>query len=225
MMGESKETQAILPSEAILAVIASFLLSLFLGAAFAILVSYGISMVLGELLLVIVPLGYMFSKKVDVKRYIGLEINFKSILLGVAIGVFLVFFDIFVTNIMVSMLGQSEIVEESNKLMMDMSRSTDGLILIIATLTLAGLCEEFTFRGFLQTAINSKYSSWIALIASSLAFGFVHFDPQGVYTVSAFLMGLVLGYVYHRWRSYTVSATAHATLNLIILALMLLLIS
>jgi len=224
-MGESRETQAILPSEAILAVIASFLLSLFLGAAFAILVSYGISMVLGELLLVIVPLGYMLSKKVDVKKYIGLEINFKSILLGIAIGAFLVFFDIFVTNIMVSMLGQSEIVEESNKLMMDMSRSTEGLILIIATLTLAGLCEEFTFRGFLQTAINSKYSSWIALITSSLAFGFVHFDPQGVYTVSAFLMGLVLGYVYYRWRSYTVSATAHATLNLIILALMLLLIS
>ncbi|MGQ9641583.1 MAG: CPBP family glutamic-type intramembrane protease [Candidatus Bathycorpusculaceae bacterium] len=224
-MSEHKEIQAILPSKAILAVIASFLLSLFLGTAFAILVNYGISMVLGELLLMIVPLGYMLSKKVDVKKYIGLEINFKSILLGIAIGVFLVFFDIFVTNIMVSMLGQSEIVEESNKLMMDMSRSTEGLILIIATLTSAGLCEEFTFRGFLQTAINNKYSSWIALITSSLAFGFVHFDPQGVYTISAFFMGLVLGYVYHRWRSYTVSATAHATLNLIILSLMLLLTS
>jgi membrane protease YdiL (CAAX protease family) len=115
--------------------------------------------------------------------------------------------------------GQSEAVEESNKLIIDMSSSLEGLVLVIATLTLAGICEEFTFRGFLQNAINNKYSSGVALLASSLAFGLLHFDPQAVYTISAFLLGLVLGYVYHRWHSYTVSATAHATLNLIILAL------
>ncbi|MGQ9506253.1 MAG: CPBP family glutamic-type intramembrane protease [Candidatus Bathycorpusculaceae bacterium] len=217
-----KEDQAILPSEAILAVIASFLLTLFLGTAFAIFVSYDLSMWLGELLLMVVPFGYMLSKKVNVKKYIGLEINFKTISLGVAVGVFLVFFDIIVTNIMVSIFGPSETVEESNKLIMDMTRSTEGLIIVITALTLAGICEEFTFRGFLQTAVNSKYPLPVALIASSLAFGFVHFDPQAVYTTSAFLIGLVLGYVYHRWRSYTVSATAHVTLNLIILALIVL---
>jgi membrane protease YdiL (CAAX protease family) len=219
MASEMKETQAILPSEAVLAVIASFLLTLFLGGAFAIFVSSRVLMVLGELLLIVVPLGYMLSKKVNIKKYIGLELNLKTISLGVAIGVFLVFFDIIVTNVMVSIFGQSEIVEESNKLIMDMTRSTEGLIWVATALTLAGMCEEFTFRGFLQTAINSKYPLPVALLASSLAFGFVHFDPQAVYTISAFLIGLVLGYVYHRWRSYTVAATAHATLNLIILAL------
>jgi membrane protease YdiL (CAAX protease family) len=221
MISEKEETP-ILPSEAVLAVIASFLLTMFLGAAFAIFVSYGLSLVLGELLLAVVPFGYMLSKKVNVKKYIGLKINLKTISLGIAIGVLLLFFDLIVTNVMVSIFGQSEVVEESNKIIIEMAGSTEGLIWVITALTLAGICEEFTFRGFLQTAINSKYSLPVALLASSLAFGFVHFDPRAVYTISAFLMGLVLGYVYHRWRSYTVSATAHVTLNLIILALMVL---
>ena len=222
MINKISETQAVPPSEAILILIAGFLLSLFLGGISAIFIGYGISMVLTELLLAVVPLGYLLFKKVDVKKYIGLEINYKSILLGVAIGVFLVFFDLIIANVMVSVFGQSEIVEESNKLIMDMSNSIEGLILIIIALTLAGICEEFTFRGFLQTAINRKYSLPVALIASSLAFGFVHFDPQAVYTISAFLMGLALGYVYHYWHSYTISATAHTTLNIIVLALMVL---
>jgi ABC-2 type transport system permease protein/sodium transport system permease protein len=224
MTSDINETQAIPPSGAVLAVILSFLLSLFLGGLFAVFISYELALVLGELLLAVVPLGYMLLKKVNITKYIGLKINFKDVLLGVAIGILLLFFDIIVTNVMISIFGPSEIVEESNKLIMEMSRSFEGLIAVAATLTVAGICEEFTFRGFLQTSINSRYPSWVALIASSLAFGLVHFDPQGVYMLSAFLLGLVLGYIYHRWRSYTVSATAHATLNLIILALALLLI-
>lgn len=222
MVSEIKETQAIPPSEAVLAVIASFLLSLFLGVVSIILVGAGPSMVLGELLLAVVPLGYMLSKKVNIKKYIGFEINFKSISLGIAVGALLLLFDIFVSNMLVMIFGQSEAVEESNRLIMDMSSSLEGLVLVIATLTLAGICEEFTFRGFLQNAISSKYPSGIALLASSVAFGLLHFDPQAVYTISAFLLGLVLGYVYNHWHSYTISATAHATLNLIILALVIL---
>ncbi|MEM2336599.1 MAG: CPBP family intramembrane glutamic endopeptidase, partial [Candidatus Bathyarchaeia archaeon] len=96
-------------------------------------------------------------------------------------------------------------------------------IFVAATLISAGICEEFAFRGFLQTAMSSKYPSWMALIASAFAFGLLlHFDPQGVYIIAAFLIGLVLGLIYHLSRSYTVCATAHATLNLIILVLTLL---
>jgi membrane protease YdiL (CAAX protease family) len=223
MASEIKETQTIPPSEAVLAVIASFLLLLFLGAIFVMLVGVGFAMVLGELLIAVVPFGYMLSKKINVRKYIGFEMSLKSIIIGIAIGALLLLFDIFVSNVLIAIFGQSETVEESNKLIIEMSSSLDGLILIVTSLALAGICEEFTFRGFLQNAISSKYSSGIALLASSLAFGFSHFDPQAVYMISAFLLGLVLGYVYYRWHSYTISATAHATLNLIVLALTILL--
>lgn len=215
----AKETEEISPSAAVLAVVASFLLTLFLGFFIITLFGEGLFMVLGELLIAAVPFCYMVYKGVDIKKYIGLEINFKTLALGVAVGALLLLFDIFISNVLITLLGPSEAVEQSNRRVVEMSSSMEGLILIITTLTLAGICEEFTFRGFLQNAIGRKYSSGVALLASSLAFGLVHFDPQMVYTISAFLLGLVLGYIYHRWRSYTISATAHATLNLIVLAL------
>jgi membrane protease YdiL (CAAX protease family) len=213
---------AISPLAAILAVIATFVPSLFLGAAILILFGYSFALIFGELFLVIIPLGHMLYKKVDVVNYIGLKVELKPILLGIAFGLFLLLFNLIVSTILVSTFGVSEAVEESNRLLLDMSSSPEGLLSVILALSLAGLCEEFTFRGFLQTAVNSKYSSGVALFVSSIVFGFFHFDPQGVYTISAFLMGLVLGYIYYHWHSYIISAVAHSTLNLIILALMLL---
>jgi len=206
---------------AIIAVVATFILFLFVGAALVVLFGYAIGMMFGELLLIVVPLGYMLYKGVDVQRYIGLEMKPKTILVGAASGVFLLFFSLFISTVLVSVFGVSEAVEETNKLVVDMSSSLEGLLSVIVSLSLAGVCEEFTFRGFLQTAINSRYSLGPALLVSSLAFGLFHFDPQGVYIISAFLMGLLLGYIYHRWHSYVVPAVAHATLNLVTLTIML----
>lgn len=219
-MEESR--RSISPLAAILAVIATFVLSLFLEVAVFILFGYAVALISGELFLIIIPLGYMLYKRVDVENYVGLKVELKPILLGIAFGLFLLLFNLIVSTILVSIFGVSEAVEESNELLLDMSSSPKGLLSAIVALSLAGLCEEFTFRGFLQTAVNSKYSLGVALFVSSIVFGFFHFDPQGVYTISAFLMGLVLGYIYYRWHSYVISAVAHSTLNLVILALMLL---
>jgi membrane protease YdiL (CAAX protease family) len=196
-------------------------LSLFLGALFFILFEYSFALIFGELFLVVIPLGYMLYKKVDIKSYVGLKVEFKVILLGLAFGILLLLVNVIVSSILISIFGPSEAVEQSNKLILDLSGSTEGLLLVAVALSLAGICEEFTFRGFLQTAINSKYSFGVALLASSIVFSLFHFDPQGVYTISAFIMGLFLGYVYHRWHSYVVSAIAHSTLNLAVLAIIL----
>ncbi len=221
MISMEEDDNKISPFGAILAVVATFILSLFLGAAFFILFGYGFAMVFGELLIIVVPLGYMLYKGVDVRSYIGLEIGPRTILLGVAMGGLLLFSNVIISAGMIAVFGVSEAVVETNSLIMNMSDSLQGLLLVIIVLSLAGLCEEFTFRGFLQNTINSKYSLGLALFVSSLAFGFFHFDPQAVYTISAVLMGLLLGYIYHRWHSYVLSAVAHSTLNLIALAIML----
>lgn len=210
-----EEHGAISPSAAILAVLASFILLLFLGAAFYNLLGYSVAIVLSELLVIVVPLGYMLSKGVKIRSYIGLDARPRNILLGFTSGVVIFLFDIFLSFALVLIFGPSEVLEESNRLIMDMSKTIDGLILAIIGLSLAGICEEFTFRGFLQNAIHSKYSFGIAMLVSSLAFGFFHFDPQAVYTISAFLIGLLFGYIYHHWHSYAVAAVAHSTVNLI----------
>ena len=217
-----QSNEIVSPSVAVITVVATFFVFLFVGAVLFLLFDYPLAAIFGELLIIAVPLGYMLHKKIDVSKYIGLQITPGIVVLGVAIGVLLFLFDLATTITLTSILGTSELVEQSSQLVLEASNSTSGLLQLIAALSLAGLCEEFTFRGFLQTSIQKKYPLGVALFISSLAFGLFHFDLQAVYTISAFLMGLVLGYVYHRWRSYTVSALAHATVNLIVLALFLL---
>lgn len=212
------------PLEAVLGVAATFFISMFLGSAFLLLLDYPIVAIIVELLILVVPLGYMLHKKVDVKGFIGLHVTPQTVLLGIALGALLFLFDVFVTGVLTSIFGTSELVEESNMLILETITSPVGLLSWTIALFLAGICEEFTFRGFLQTSIIQRHPLGVALFISSLAFGLFHFDPQLVYTISAFLMGLMLGYVYHRWHSYIVPALAHATTNLIVLAALVLLV-
>ena len=87
----------------------------------------------------------MLAKHVDIKRYIGLDVNPKLIMLGLASGAVLLFVDIIVSAVLTSIFGVSQAVEESNTIITDLSSSTSGLIAVVAALSLAGICEEFTF--------------------------------------------------------------------------------
>lgn len=213
---------AVSPLAAILAVIASFLLVMFGGAASAILLGYGPTLIIIELLVILVPIGYMRSKQVDIKTYVGIEVKRGTIVKGVAFGGVLLLFDIVVATVLTTIFGPSQAVEESNKMITDLSGSYLGLLYTTVGLFLAGVCEEFTFRAFLLNTISRRYSFLSALVISSLAFGLFHFDPQIVYLLSTFLVGLVLGYIYHRYNSYITCAVAHSTLNLIVLTIIVL---
>jgi membrane protease YdiL (CAAX protease family) len=211
------------PTAAILIFATTFVLALFvLSAVYDLFGSY-VELLIQEPLLTVLPLGYMFYKKVDIKKYVGFEVKPRTILLGVALGALVFTFDVFVSTAITSVLGPSQTVEEVNTQYLDMSSSPSGLLVLIITFSLAGVCEEFTFRGFLQTAVNSRYSFLTAVLISSFAFSLIHFDPQLIYTLATFFIGLLFGYIYHRWHSYPASAIAHATVNLILLSLMLLL--
>jgi membrane protease YdiL (CAAX protease family) len=217
-----KESSIISPLAAILAVIASWFLVQFLGAAVFILVGYPITQIFLELFVLVIPLGYMLHKKVNIRSFIGFDTKPRSVPLGVAFGVVLFSFDIIISTTLTLIFGASAAVQKSNNLVIGASGSSQGLILVIVSVILAGICEEFTFRGFLQTAVNGKYSFGTALLVSSIAFGLFHFDPQAVWTISAFFIGLLLGYIYHRWHSYAANAAAHATVDLIVVILLVL---
>lgn len=216
-------TTIISPLSAMLIVVATFTLFLFGGVALIRLFGYDSALVFGELLLVVIPLSYLKFKGVGIRAYIKLDLKLKVVVIGVLSGVLVFLFNVIVSTMLISIFGVSEAVEEASRLISEMSSSPQGLTLLIVALSLAGICEEFTFRGFLQTAMNSRYPLWISLLVSSTTFGIFHFDPQLVYTVSAFLLGLLLGYLYNRWSSYVIPAVCHATMNLIVLAMSILL--
>lgn len=202
--------------EVALVITATFLLSAVLGAVVLLTLGTAVALIAGELIILFVPLGYLLAKRINIKSYIGVNLKLRNVTVGVAFGVVLLFLNMVVSEALTVVFGVSQAVEESNALLANLSTSTVGFIAVASSLLLAGFCEEFAFRGFLQNALARKYSFVPALVLSSLVFGLFHFDPQVVYILAAMSSGLVLGYINHRW-SYVTAATAHSTMNLIVL--------
>ena len=164
-----KDSGGISPLAAILVFAATFVLALILLGVVYDLFGYYITLLVQEPLLVVLPLGYMLYKRVDIRNYIGFEVKLKTILLGISLGALVFLFDMFIFNVLTSVFGVSETVEEVNTLYANMSSSPQGLLILIVAFSLAGVCEEFTFRGFLQTAVNRRYSFVPAVLVSSFA--------------------------------------------------------
>lgn len=207
--------------EVVLVIIVTFFLAMLLGSLLFLTIDIGLALILTELIILFVPLGYMLYKGIDVRRYIGLDINPKLVILGFVSGVILLCVNIIVSLVLLAIFGESQAVIESNNMIAELSASSWGLVTVATALGLAGICEEFAFRGFLQSTLTRRISFIPAVFISSFTFGIFHFDPQLVYILSALSAGLVLGYVYHRWNSYIVAVIAHSSVNLLVLVALL----
>jgi membrane protease YdiL (CAAX protease family) len=219
----TQEKAVVIPVvEAVLVIVVTFVLVLLLGGIFFLVLDTGLALVLSELLILIVPLAYLLYKGVDIKRYVGMDVKPNFVLWGFVSGAILLSVDIAVSAVLLLVFGESQAVVDSNNTILQLSQSPSGLISVAIALGLAGVCEEFAFRGFLQNTLTRRYSFIPALIVSAFIFGLFHFDPQFVYILSAMSGGLVLGYVYHHWNSYVVSAIAHSSVNLVVLLFLML---
>ncbi len=77
--------------------------------------------------------------------------------------------------------------------------------------TLAPLCEEAAFRGYVQNALLSRLRPGAAIAASSFLFAAMHLDP--VRFVAVFALGLLFGWLAWRSGSLWPSVAAHAANN------------
>jgi membrane protease YdiL (CAAX protease family) len=71
----------------------------------------------------------------------------------------------------------------------------------------APILEELLFRGLLLPGLLKNYGPRKAIFQSSLLFGVMHLNPAQV--VSAFLLGLFLGWLYYRTKSLAVCIVVH----------------
>jgi membrane protease YdiL (CAAX protease family) len=98
--------------------------------------------------------------------------------------------------------------------MMQESGITEGtLTALFSTVILAPLGEELLCRGVtLRLAEKVSDRFWVANCIQALAFGLIHANwVQGIY---AFGIGLVLGYLYGKYRNIWLCMLLHASLNL-----------
>lgn len=90
------------------------------------------------------------------------------------------------------------------------------IILVISAAVVAPIYEEIIFRGILLKGMSKKINPIIALVVSALFFAVVHLNvPQGI---NAFLLGLVIGFIYLTTESIYLSIFAHFINNLLALS-------
>ncbi len=87
-------------------------------------------------------------------------------------------------------------------------------IKIFVVVIAAPIVEEIAFRGILLQRWERKWGVNMALIASSIAFGCLHFNPLGMT-----MFGLVMGLLYIRTRTLAVPVACHVLNNVFALLL------
>lgn len=80
----------------------------------------------------------------------------------------------------------------------------------IATIIVAPITEEFLFRGFILQRWAVKWNLPLAVMLSSVLFGFMHLNPVGLT-----MFGLVMATLYIKTRSLLIPIAAHALNNLL----------
>jgi len=81
----------------------------------------------------------------------------------------------------------------------------------IATCLIAPVVEEMLFRGILLKAFLERYPRGLAISYSALYFGAAHLNIYQFFL--AFLLGLLLGWLYERARSLVPCIVLHGALN------------
>lgn len=94
----------------------------------------------------------------------------------------------------------------------------DRLAFVLLAIT-AGICEEVIFRGFGISALEKlTKNKWVALIISSFSFMAIHgiaFLPLAM-LAQYFVIGLVFGWFYQKYRRLEYLIIVHATIDLLI---------
>ncbi|WP_157962751.1 CPBP family intramembrane glutamic endopeptidase [Chitinophaga deserti] len=84
-------------------------------------------------------------------------------------------------------------------------------VMVICTVALMAMMEEILFRGIIMEALLYRYSGSIALLQSSLLYMLAHPDPAQM--PGAFLLGLLSGSFYLRFRDLCPSMLLHISHN------------
>jgi|GEM_PF-1355986 len=80
---------------------------------------------------------------------------------------------------------------------------------------LAGMCEEFLFRGPIQAALIKRLPVWMALGTGGLLFAAAHLDLSGL--PARWLLGILLGWIVWKTHSIFPAMIVHATYDAVTL--------
>jgi uncharacterized protein len=92
------------------------------------------------------------------------------------------------------------------------SKDNNAFVFFLLTAALAApLFEEYFFRGFLMPSLTRYFSSEQAIVASGIIFAAAHLSLSELLPLS--VLGIVLGYIYHRTGNLLSSMLLHSLWN------------
>lgn len=86
-----------------------------------------------------------------------------------------------------------------------------GFWAILCVVAMAPVFEEIVCRGIVLESARARYGTWPAILISAAFFGVLHLYPQMI--VNAFVMGVILGYIYIETGSLLSVICLHALNN------------
>lgn len=102
------------------------------------------------------------------------------------------------------------------KLALEAFSESTQMPFIIYVCIIGPAVEEFVFRAVILGGLLKKYSIKKSIIISSILFGISHLN--GIQFINAFLVGILLGYIYSKTRSIYLCMYFHMAFNSIIFA-------
>lgn len=83
----------------------------------------------------------------------------------------------------------------------------EGILIVLVIAVTPAVCEEFLFRGFIQTSFELSVKPYLAMFLTALFFGLYHFNPYGLLPLIA--LGFYLSYSVHVTESIGVAVVLH----------------
>jgi hypothetical protein len=105
-----------------------------------------------------------------------------------------------------------------NPLTQMLETRADVLVMGTLAITLAPLCEELAFRGFLQPLLERSLGAAPGILLAAIPFGLLHFHEYGNSWRHALILsmaGASFGWMRHATGSTKAAAIMHASYNLL----------
>lgn len=97
----------------------------------------------------------------------------------------------------------------------NISNPLNNLGITLGAIVLAPICEEFIFRGMILNGLLNNYRAEKAIVFSSIIFCLAHVQPNLL--PGAFILGMLLGYLFYVTKSVLPSMLLHALANFVTL--------
>jgi len=172
-----------------------------------------LAVLLSETVILLVPLSFLYAGGYSWRRTFTYpaRLDFRFWVLVGAATVFLLVVISDVTGYIHQLMPRPKLQQEALLKFLVAKTWPEYLFRIFAAGALAGFCEEFAFRGFLQSIFSKRLGGMKGFFLTAFLFALMHLDPWNF--AGIFLLGLFLGYLVYLTNNLWTAILVHFLSN------------